>query len=91
MGVGDIAHELGVAEPTVGHQHRFGQGDAAPRKGGQTLIAHLLSQIEFVLAVAPRPLGIGAANGEVNRNDEFAIADDTSNNTPSMPKTGCLN
>ena len=71
-----MAHELGVTEPAIGYHHGWGQGDAAPRKGGQPFIDHLLGQMEFVLAFAPRAFGIGAADGKIHRDDEFAIAND---------------
>src|SRR5687767_14444428 len=32
--------------------------------------------MELVLAFAPRPFGIRAANGKVDGDDEFAVADD---------------
>jgi hypothetical protein len=89
MRVGDMAHELGVAEPTIGHQHRLGQRHAAFGKGRQALIEHVLG-LELVLAFAPRPFGIGAADGKVNRDDQFAIANDHEPQDPINAKDGSL-
>jgi len=63
-----------------------GEGNAAVGQGGQALIAHLLGQIELVLAVAPRPFGMGAADGKVDGDDEFAIANDPEQEPPINAK-----
>ena len=76
MRLGHMAHELGIAEPTIGHHHRFRQRHTAVGKGGEAFIEPLLGEMEFVLAFAPRPLGTRAADSKVNRDDEFAIAND---------------
>src|SRR5262249_31716117 len=36
----------------------------------------LLGELELVLAAPPRPCGMGTANGQVNRDDELASAND---------------
>src|SRR5215468_7841029 len=90
MRVGPVAHQFRVAEPTIGHQHGWGQGHTAFGGGGQTLIEQVLGEMELVLAFAPRPFGIGAADGKINRNDEFAIADDHEQQHPIDAKDGAF-
>lgn len=85
-----MTHELGVAEPTISHHYRFGQGEAAFGQDRQALIEHVLGQIEFVLAAPPRPFGIGAANSKVNGDDEFAIANDHEQQHPINAKDRAL-
>src|SRR5207244_1487484 len=59
-----------------GHDHRGGYHDAAFGKSRQTLIEHVLGQGELVVAAPPRAYRIGATDGKVDWDNEFAIADD---------------
>ena len=72
----DVAHELGVAEPPIGHDHWGGSRDASFGKSCQALIEHVLGQGELVVAAAPRACGIGTTDGKVERDDALAIAND---------------
>jgi hypothetical protein len=49
-----------------------------------------LGQIELVLAFAPRPFGIGTSDGKVNRDDEFAIANNHKQQHAINAKDGAL-
>src|SRR2546422_431087 len=72
----DVAHELGVAEPTIGHDHRDGERYASFGKSRQALIEHILGEVELVVAAPPGAFGIGPTDGKVERDDELAIAND---------------
>src|SRR6266851_8822213 len=82
MRVGDVAHQLGVAEPTIGHDHRGGEVQSALGKSCQALIEHAVGQAELVLAASPGAFGIGATDGKVDRDDKFAIANDDQEEDP---------
>src|SRR2546430_7657368 len=72
----DVAHELRVAEPTIGHDHRGGERYALFGKSRQAFIEHVLGQVELVVAAPPRAFGIGPTDGKVERDDALAIAND---------------
>ncbi len=82
MRVGDVAHQLGVAEPTLGHDHRGGELKSALGKSCQALIEQALGQAELVLAASPGAFGIGATDGKVDRDDQCAIAKDDQEEHP---------
>jgi len=78
MSIGHVAHQLGVAEPTVSSHHGWRELYAAFDKRGQALIEHLLGEVEFVLAAPSGAFGIGAADGKVDgnaRTDSGGLAD----------------
>ena len=76
MGIGHVAHPLGVAEPTVRGHHWGRELHASVGKRGQALIEHLLGEVEFVLAAPSGAFGIGPSDGKVDGDDELAIAHD---------------
>jgi len=71
----DMAHELRIAKPAIGHDHWRGQRNAAPAKSRQTPVEHALHPTELVTTRSARPLRIRATDGKVDGHHEFAIAD----------------
>src|SRR5215831_19927778 len=55
---GYVAHELRIAKPTIRHDHRRGQLDAASAECGHASIEHALYPVQFVAARRPRPYGV---------------------------------
>src|SRR5262249_31127673 len=58
VGRRDMAHELRIAKPAIGDDHRRGQLDAALAECRHTSIEHALYPVQFVPARPPRPRGI---------------------------------
>src|SRR5262245_15680646 len=73
---GHMAHELRIAEPTIRHDHRWGQLDAASVEGGHASIEHALHPTEFVTTRSARPLRIRAPDGKIHGDHEFALTND---------------
>src|SRR6516165_2325212 len=82
MRLRNMAHQLGVAEPSIGYDHRRGYRHPPFGKSRQALIQHVLGQVEFVLAPPSGAFGIGATDGKVKRDDEFAITNDDQQEDP---------
>src|SRR5215471_10755822 len=76
VGRRDMAHELRIAKPAIGHDHRWGQLDAAPTKSRYTPVQHDLHPVQFVAAWRPRACGVGPTDGKVHGYHELAITDD---------------
>jgi hypothetical protein len=74
--VADVAHQLRVAEPTIGDGHGRRQVQAASGQGRQALIAHALDPRELGATACSGPLRVGPTHGKVHRHDELAIAHD---------------
>jgi hypothetical protein len=71
----DMAHELRIAKPAIGHNHRRGQRHTASAESRHASIQHALEPVQFVAARRPRACGVGPTNGKVHGHHEFAIAD----------------
>src|SRR5215470_15151580 len=67
----DMAHELRIAEPTIGHDHRWGQHDTASAECCHASIEHALNPVQFVAARRPRACRVGPTNGKVHEHHEF--------------------
>src|SRR6266446_5009632 len=76
VGGGHKAHELRIAKPTIGHDHRWGQRHAASAECRHASIQHGLYPVQFVAARRPRAGGVGTTDGKVHGDHEFAIAND---------------
>src|SRR5215468_10417890 len=71
----DMAHELRIAKPAIGHDHRWGQLDAAPAKSRYASIQHALYPVQLVPARCPRACGVWPPDGKVDGDDQLALAD----------------
>ena len=71
-----MAHQLRVAEPTIGDSHGRREVQAASGQGRQALIEHDLDPRELSATACSGPLRIGPTHGKVHRHDELAIAHD---------------
>src|SRR5262249_32922411 len=79
---GHMAHELRIAEPTIRHDHRWGQLDAASAEGCHASIEHALHPTEFVTTRSARPLRIRATDGKIHGDHEFALTNDDHQEEP---------
>src|SRR5215468_12015685 len=79
---GHMAHELRIAEPTIRHDHRWGQFDAASAEGCHASIEHALHPTEFVTTRSARPLRIRATDGKIHGYHEFALTNDDHQEDP---------
>jgi hypothetical protein len=71
-----MVHELRIAKPTIRHDHGWGQLDAAPAKGCQAPIQHILQPPEFIAARSPRALGVRPTDGKIHGHHQFPLAND---------------
>src|SRR5215471_6363466 len=62
---GYVAHELRIAKPAIGDDHRRGQRDAALAECPHTSIEHALDPAQFVAARCSRAWRVGPPNGKV--------------------------
>src|SRR4030095_3778227 len=76
VGGGHMAHELGIAKPTIGHDYRRRQVHAASAEGRHASIQYALYPVQLVPTRPSRPCGLGPANGKVDGHHQFALADD---------------
>src|SRR4029077_15880654 len=76
VGGGHMAHEFRITKPTIGHDHRRGELDAAPAQGGHASIEHDLHPVQFVAARRPSACGVGTPDGEVHGHHEFTLTND---------------
>jgi hypothetical protein len=70
-----MAHELRIAKPAVGHDHWWGQLDAAPTKSRYTPVHHDLHPAQFITTRRSRACGVGTPDSKVHGHHQFAIAD----------------
>ena len=71
----DMAHELRIAKPAVGHNDRRRQRHAASAERRHASIQHGLHPVQFVAAWRPRAGGVRPPDGKVDGHHQFAIAD----------------
>jgi hypothetical protein len=71
-----MAHQLGIAKPTIGRNARRRQVESALAKGVETIIDHRTSPMEFVAAWRTRAAMSRSPNGKVDRHHPLAIAND---------------
>src|SRR5262245_45592838 len=72
---GHVAHELRIAEPAIGHDHRLGQLDATSVECRHAAIQHALYPVQFVAAWPSRTFGVRPPDGKVDGHHQFAISD----------------
>src|SRR5215470_14949472 len=77
-----MAHKLRIAEPTIGHDHRRGQLDAASAECCHASIEHALHPTEFVTTRSARPLRIRATDGKIHGDHEFTLTNDDHQEDP---------
>src|SRR5918992_356277 len=82
MGGGYMAHELRIAEPAIGHDHRRRQVHAASAECCHASIQHALYPVQFVPARRPRAGGVGPTDGQVDGDDQLALAKDHDQQDP---------
>src|SRR5262249_31693769 len=82
VGRRDMAHELRIAKPTIGHNYRRRQRHATSAERRHASIEHDLEPVQFVPARRPRPYGVWPTNGKVDGDDQFALADDDDEEDP---------
>ena len=70
------AHQLGVAAPALGHDHRGGELHPPFGQSRHALSEHGLGQGELVVAAPSGACGIGPTHGTGDRDDARAIAHD---------------
>jgi hypothetical protein len=73
---GHVAHELRIAKPTIGDDHRRRQLHAASAESHHASIQHALEPVQFITARRPRACGVWPTDGKVNGDDQLAITDD---------------
>src|SRR4029453_128918 len=78
----DMAHELRIAKPAIGHPQRRGQLDAASAESRHASIQHALEPVQFVAARRPRAGGVWPTDGKVDRDDQFALPNDDHQEDP---------
>ena len=71
-----MAHELGIAKPTIGHDHRWGQCHAASAERCHASIQHALDPVQFVTARSTRAWRVGTTDRKVDGDDQLAFAND---------------
>jgi hypothetical protein len=76
MLIPNMGHKLRIAKPAISHRQRLGLTQTASAQGLQTLIEHELSPLEFAVTPSPGSFGIRPPDGEIDRDDQFAIAYD---------------
>src|SRR5262249_2478034 len=82
VGRRDMAHELRIAEPTIRHDHRWGQRDTASAESCHASIEHALHPVQFVAARRPRTGGVRPTDGKVHGHHELALTDDDDEQHP---------
>src|SRR5918999_64865 len=82
VGRRDMAHELRIAKPAIGHDHRRGQRDAAPAQSCQTPVEHALHPMELVTTRSARPLWIRATDGKIDGHYQFTLTNDDHQEDP---------
>src|SRR5918992_2797638 len=82
MGGGHMAHELRIAEPAIGHDHRRRQVHAASAECCHASIQHALYPVQFVPARRPRAGGVGPTDSQVDGDDQLALAKDHDQQDP---------
>src|SRR5215510_668436 len=76
VGRRDMAHELRITKPAIGHDHRRGQRDATPAKSRHASIEHALYPVQFVAARCSRAWRVWTPNGKVHGHHQLTLADD---------------
>src|SRR5262245_54234062 len=85
VGRRDMAHELRIAKPAIGHDHRWGQLDAAPTKSRYTSVQHDLHPVQFVTAWRPSAYGVRPTDGKVDRHHQLALTNNHDEQHPINP------
>src|SRR5215510_16187013 len=68
-----VAHELRIAKPAIGDNHRRGQRHAASAECCHASIQHHLYPVQFVAAWSPWAGGVGTPDGKVDGHHFFFL------------------
>src|SRR5262249_33607226 len=85
VGRRDMAHELRIAKPAIGHNHWRRQCHATSAERRHASIQHELEPVQFVAARRPGTYGVRSPDGKVDRDNQFTLAIPPTRRDPTTP------
>ena len=84
---GDMPHELRIAKPTIRDQHWRRERHTTLPQGRHAPVEHDLQTVQFVAAWPSSILRAGPTDGQIDGDDQFALADNHNEQHPSIPES----